>query len=400
MKRILTVLFVVACLESVLLAEHKRVHIYYDSVPEAKTPFYVGRIHALMLQNLLGHFPNVQQHIIPIQRYQAGDLDDCFAAIYLGTYYDNQVPAAFYKDFANTSRNVLWAGYNIWNHSPQNLRNLWGMKYLQLSKLDTDILDEHGHPGFFKFYDYKGERFQKFAQWKADDPSQLNAAFEISVFSIDDRHPDTEILSWAEHSTNGERVPYAVRNKNHWYIGDSPFSFVTEGDRYMIFADLLFDVLDEPPRHTGKRPAVFRVEDVHSEIPIWQLHTLTELLHREKVPFAMSMIPIFSDPRGITQKDVSKRFAVMSHNPLFVDYIRFAKHCGATFIYHGVTHQSGNMLNPYSGVSGDDFEFWDRVRNRPMQDDSPVCHLLPHQRCPLPKQRGAAPPVSYRLENR
>jgi len=371
MKQILAILLLSACVGTGLGAERKRVHIYYDRVPEAKSAYHFGRVHALFLQNLLGHFPHVQQHVIPIERYQSGDLDRCFAAIYLGTYYNNEVPEAFYRDFAGASRNVVWAGYNIWKYPPETLRKLWGVKYSRLSKLDTASRDEHGHYGFFKFYEYKGEQFSKFARWHRADSKQLIAAFEITVFDVLQERHDAEVISWARHSTSGKRVPYVLRNRNHWYIGDSPFSFATEDDRYMIFADLLFDILDEPPRHPGKRPALFRIEDVHCEIPRWQLQTLTDLLHRKQVPFAMSLIPVFSDPYGINMTDIDKRLSIMSQNALFVDYIKDAKQRGASFIYHGVTHQSGTMLNPFSSVSGDDFEFWDRVRNQPLRNDGP-----------------------------
>lgn len=37
---------------------------------------------------------------------------------------------------------------------------------------------------------------------------------------------------------------------------------------------------------------------------------------------------------------------------------------------HGWTHQYSNVRNPWSGVSGDDFEFWDIVGNRPLPKDS------------------------------
>jgi len=371
MKQAWSVLLLLACLDTGLAEEYKHVRIYYDRVPDANPSHHVGRAHALMLQNLLGHFPNVQQHVIPIERYQAGDMDCCFATIYLGTYYNNHVPDAFYQDFARTSRNVVWAGYNIWRYSPEVLSRLWGVKYLHLSKLDTGSRDERGHYGFHRFYEYKGEQFSKFSQWHPNETARLNCAFEIAVFEVVREHPDIEVVSWACHSTSGKRAPYVLRNKNHWYIGDSPFSFTTEGDRYMIFADLLFDILDEPPRHSGKRPAVFRIEDVHAEIPLWQLHTLADLLDRRQVPFAMSVIPVYSDPRGINMDDIGRRFSIMSQNALFVDYVEYAKQRGASFIYHGVTHQSGNAINPFSGVSGDDFEFWDRVRNKPMLHDGP-----------------------------
>jgi uncharacterized protein YdaL len=37
---------------------------------------------------------------------------------------------------------------------------------------------------------------------------------------------------------------------------------------------------------------------------------------------------------------------------------------------HGFTHQYGKMRNPHTGVSGDDYEFWNIVDNAPVQEDS------------------------------
>jgi uncharacterized protein YdaL len=37
---------------------------------------------------------------------------------------------------------------------------------------------------------------------------------------------------------------------------------------------------------------------------------------------------------------------------------------------HGYTHQYGAQKNPWSGISGDDYEFWDIVRNAPVPEDS------------------------------
>lgn len=37
---------------------------------------------------------------------------------------------------------------------------------------------------------------------------------------------------------------------------------------------------------------------------------------------------------------------------------------------HGYTHQYSNMRNKYTGVSGDDYEFWNIVTNAPVAEDS------------------------------
>jgi uncharacterized protein YdaL len=48
----------------------------------------------------------------------------------------------------------------------------------------------------------------------------------------------------------------------------------------------------------------------------------------------------------------------MSDSPDFVAALRYAQARGGTLIMHGYTHQLGALRNPYSGTSGDDFEFW------------------------------------------
>ncbi|MDB5749791.1 MAG: papd-like protein, partial [Ramlibacter sp.] len=44
---------------------------------------------------------------------------------------------------------------------------------------------------------------------------------------------------------------------------------------------------------------------------------------------------------------------------------------GAEMVMHGFTHQYGTMKNPHTGVSGDDYEFWNIVDNKPFPEDSP-----------------------------
>jgi uncharacterized protein YdaL len=40
-------------------------------------------------------------------------------------------------------------------------------------------------------------------------------------------------------------------------------------------------------------------------------------------------------------------------------------------VMHGFTHQYGAMRNPHTSVSGDDYEFWNIVDNKPFPEDSP-----------------------------
>lgn len=383
-------------------AEGKCVQIYYNNREDKEQFKYFGKLHAQMLQNLLGHFPEYQQYVIPIRKYKKGDIERCQSSIYLGTAFatdlevysklseqekNNIFPPAFLDDFVNTKKNVLWAGYNVWLLGPERLKKLWGVSYKSLSGLDVDRTEFVDHntepyPGFFRYYSYKGEEFIKYAGWGEDKFGKpfFQSAYEIILFDTSDASfAETEVLSKARHSTTQEEVPYILRRKNHFYIADSPFSFMTEEDRYLIFSDIIFDVLDEEPRYKeGDRPAIIRIEDVHAQIPNWQLLDLAELLERHDIYFSMSLIPEFYDPFGHAFEELKDRRVLMNQHEGFTEYVHRILNkiedeegnSRVSYIYHGVTHQSGDMINMFNGLSGDDFEFWNRNHNCPMEYDS------------------------------
>ena len=352
------------------------VRVYYDAIDGDAKMTYFGRVHAMYLDNILGHFPSLQTILSPVSKYKAGDIESCKASIYLGTYYDAPVPEAFIKDVVSTKKHIAWAGYNIWKLGDKNLADIFGVKFTGLTALDKDKRDEKGRPGFYRFYSYRGEEFEKYGEWDVKDAQRFNAAFEIGKFEIIDPTYQGNVLSWARHTNAAyPEIPYALHDakgsRNHWYFGDSPFSFMVESDRYLIFADLLFDILGETPRRTsGPKPALFRVEDVHAMVPMWQLFNMVDVLKKHSVPFSMTMIPIFTDPFGHVIDDPANRFVPVTRDGTFREFINYSRDAGATFIYHGVTHQYGQHLNPFNGMSGDDFEFWDRVNNTAIEKDN------------------------------
>lgn len=348
------------------------VRVYYDAVAGDESRTYFGRVHAMYLDNLLGHFPHLQTFLAPIANYQTGQIESCKATIYVSTYYDAHVPKSFLEEFISTKKNVAWLGYNIWKLDADTIARTWGVKFKGFTKLDPEKPDGKKRPGFYRYYSYRDEEFEKYGEWDAKDPTRFHAAFEISVFEILNGSFEKNVLSWASHTSRTEpRIPYVLANNNKWYFGDSPFSYSIESDRYLIFADVLFDILGELPRRaSGPKPALFRVEDVHAMIPQWQILNMVDVLRRNKVPFSMTLIPIFSDPFGIEELNPVNRFVPLTRDRVFLDVLAYAQSSGASIFLHGLTHQFGRQRNPFSGVTGSDFEFWDRVRNTTLPDDS------------------------------
>lgn len=341
------------------------VNIYYDRSPDAN--YWMGKTYATFLQNLMGHFPEFQQVVSTVESYKKGDIDKCAATIYIGSYFDNAIPADFLNDWANTKTNVAWLGYSTWKLG-NKFEEIFGYSYDKISVLDRQKLDFKGRPSFFKNIIYKGETFFKYGEFSKTQQGQFLAEFEQSLFKPV-APAKSQILAKSVQTVTGEEAPYILRAGNHFYVADVPFSFMHEADRYLVFADVLFDILNAKPRHNDKY-AFLRIEDVHALVPLSWLYITNKVLKEEQVPLNISLIPIFYDPLYQYTNNPAEQLLSMDRVPAFMNYIQDSKAQGATFIWHGVTHQYKNQFNPHSGTSGDDFEFFDVANNGPIAEDS------------------------------
>ncbi|OFZ29049.1 MAG: hypothetical protein A2622_13230 [Bdellovibrionales bacterium RIFCSPHIGHO2_01_FULL_40_29] len=342
------------------------VNIYYDRGPVAD--YWMGKTYANFVQNLLGHFPHLDQKLGAIEDYRAGQIDECRATIYIASYFENKIPDAFFQDYKNTTKNVAWLGYSIWKFGPAELEKMFGIQYLQLTQMDSEKLDLVGQPSFYRTFQYKGEEFEKFGEFSATPPYQFVAAYEMAMMK-ETIPGKSQWLATAKHSAHQGILPYVLRAENKFYVADVPFSFMHESDRYLIFTDLLFDILNEKPRHT-KKMGFLRVEDVHPVTPLNYLYNIQKVLKDEKVPMHVSLIPLFFDPLYRTDRAPTEEFIPMDRHVAFMNWIREAQSEGARFIWHGVTHQLGRQKNPHDGISGSDFEFWDATANKPLGFDN------------------------------
>lgn len=344
------------------------VRIYYDR--SRTTAYGIGRAHAISLENLLGHFPEFTPLVSAVEDYKSGDIDQCSVTFYLGSYYDNEIPQAFLTEFAATRRTAVWMGYSIWKYEPEVLSRMIGRRYRSLAVLDSDHRDKKGRPTFYRDIQYKGETFSKYGEFtKPDVFSGTPDCVELDDAS-GTGGVDSEVLATAIHGGTGRKTPYVVRKHNHYYFADDPFSFIDESDRYLIVADLLFDILGAKERHPGIHPALFRLEDISSQTRQDDLNRTVAVLERLKVPLNLAVIPVFADPfRVLKLRNGGKSIEIDQDAPLSARLGELQR-AGATIIWHGVTHQGGVAKNPINGLSGTDFEFWDVKRQAPMPGDS------------------------------
>lgn len=301
--------------------------LFDDSGPYA----WLGELQAIVAANLVGHFGAWDAK--PVSKYLAGDVANHTATVYIGSTYDQSLPAAFLDEVLTGTKPVLWIYNNIW----------------QLANRSTNFAAAYGFMPWA--YDttavaevvYKGVTLTR---------STLNAGGIMDYSQIDATR--AVVLAQAVRP-DGSQFPWAIRAKNLTYVGESPFAYINETDRFLAFCDLLFDVL--APSTAERHRALVRIEDVSANSDPEQLRAIADYLASERVPFSVATIPLFTDPRGYYTNGVPVTIR-MKDAPDFVSALKYMMSRGGTLIQHGYTHQYSNIDNPYSGVSGDDFEFF------------------------------------------
>lgn len=301
---------------------------------DSSGPFgWIGGIHARMLANLVGHF-DLPLRVAPVEDYESGDIAQASAVFYLGGTFDNPLPAAFKREVLATTKPVCWFKYNLWQvgaASPGEFQTRFGFRF--------DSLDQTGH----FTVTYKGETFGK----NPSDPELgRTAILNPSIATAP---------AWACDPGASNCLPYIVRGGNFWYVADTPFSFLGEEDRYVIFADVMHDILGI--EHPESHRALIRIEDVAPTFPPERLRGLADMLSAENVPFLVSVIPVYVDPAGHDNNGVPRTVS-LSRSPEFQQALRYVISRGGQIVLHGYTHQYDSLPNPYRGVSGEDYEFF------------------------------------------
>ncbi len=95
------------------IASPKKVAIYYDDISYGPNRKY-GQIYSRFMFNLMGHF-DIVPAILPISRYEAGDIEHFDVTFYVGTDPSTSMPKVFFSDVIATSRTVVWLGESLYN---------------------------------------------------------------------------------------------------------------------------------------------------------------------------------------------------------------------------------------------------------------------------------------------
>jgi len=344
-----------------------RTLVLYDA--PAGSPYEkLGQAYAIMLRNLLGHF-DAQVDLRPVHQYQPALMETYAATFYLGAIYDNPLPPAFLADAARTQKPLVWFKYNLWKLAwdpAYNFSATRGLSFVGLRGFNAPPASGNPEPGFFDTVTYKDKAFVKFYQYDSAN-NVANADPDIGQVGIADPAKVVQVATISNPKNAGETVPYVARAGNFWYVADVPFSFIGPRDRYLVMADLLHDMVGI--QHAESRLAMVRLEDVGALVDPGSMQQLSDYLAQQGVPFSIGVIPRYTDPLGAYNGGVPMTIRFARATDLR-NSLTYARARGGEIVMHGFTHQYANVRNPHTGVSGDDFEFWNIVTNTPVAEDS------------------------------
>lgn len=314
----------------------KSVLVLYDSLDDYN---HAGSLYSQLLCNMLSQFQSTVT-TSPIENYTSGMLSQYDVSFYLGVRAYNVLPVDFLADVLSNTNTFCWINDNLW----------------QLAWTITDSTTYHNDAFMQRF----GAQY-----WGRDNSEYMTVQYkgrtlERPIFNtyLNYLYPydamTTTVYATAM-ATNGTTGAYITKMDNMWYIADNPFTNTQHKDRYLAFADILFDILDiqRAERHRG----LVRIEDVSGITDPLRLRQIADILWGEKVPFVVSVIPEFQNPFG-EWNDGIPQTVMLSDAPAVVSALKYMQQKGGQLLQHGTTHQMDNTRNPYNGFSGDDYEFY------------------------------------------
>ena len=312
-----------------------------------------AELSATKLVNLISHFGRWTAR--PVTIYRSGEMAEYDAVFYVDRPDGAAPPAAFLDDVLRNRRPVMWIGGDV-----RRLQARSGTGWTRRYGFTAQGLQ----PGRFARMEYKGTSLPM--DWVAD----------AGLMRVEVTDPARATVLGTAWPAGGGSFPWAVRSGNLIQVSEDPLPYIAEdNDRYLAFADLLFDVL--APGTAQRHRALIRLEDVGPTADPVKLRAVTDYLYSQGVPFSVGVFPVHRDPHGVggNSKDMTVRLA---ERPALVEALRHAAAHGGTVLMHGYTHQYAEVGNPGHALSGEDAEFYrchldgpQCVLDGPVAEDSP-----------------------------
>ncbi|MGO1183268.1 MAG: DUF2334 domain-containing protein [Micrococcaceae bacterium] len=317
-------------------------------VYDEDAPDEVGAdIHAILAANLATHFGMVQ--IRQLDDYEAGEINDYDAMIYVGASYSTETPTALLDDVRAGEVPVMWLGYNVSQLADRDAEagiafaNQYGWDPMNRVAVDGTVVDE---------LDYEDRTVTREIQTGGSVNVPRELSDEVEVLATGYCHHEDEAVVCAE-GLDETSAPWIFRSDNLTVVTEIPFHYLNTNGLYTIYADLYYDLLDSDAEPV--RQASVRFEDVGPEANPEHLRDIADYLSEEGVPFQVAVVPVMVD----TTPDEDAYYGLsLLDSPDVVEALKYMQERGGTLIQHGTTHQYSSDRNPYSVRSGEDYEFY------------------------------------------
>jgi uncharacterized protein YdaL len=299
---------------------------------------WLGDIYSLKLENLLGHF-DARVTRKPLSDYNSADIDSHDATFYLASSWrEGPLDFLFNRELERTSKPFIWVGLNLWQYGWDFERDMPSESFVSNYGFSLDSWSGENHPlVIYKNTELKKEPF---------DPGLTR----IEIVNTAKVHVHAIC-----RDMDGREWPYVVQSGNFWFVGDMPMISTTYENRSLAFADLLHEMLGIP--HEENHRAYFRIEDVSPVADVETLQKLGATLEEIDTPFTVALIPEYRDWSGVYNGGTLDVERITEKSPVTRE-IQHWIDIGAQVLQHGTTHQADGILNPYTGASGDDYEFY------------------------------------------
>lgn len=344
MKRAIVLFFMVGMITAFATPAHafqNKVLILFDD--ERESAQFLA--HENTLANLMGHF-NLEYVHKNIMFYRKGNINNYKATFYIGNKPSNILPESFLEDVLSAKRPIIWIDRNLKKIATGAYKARFEKTYR------IRYVGYVGSKEPFKTVKYAGKRFTRIQY------------YITRVRSLDFQRAKIRSRAYSASSW----MPHIINSGNFWYVAENPLEIWQEDQSYIVFTELLHDMVRI--RHAYRKKALVRIEDVDAEDDPDRLKAIADYLYSVNVPFSVAVVPRFTDPLGATGP---VRTIDLNDRPLIVDALKYMEARGGVILMHGFTHQYDSVANPFNGVSGSDAEFYiQRFVNGQIKSLSPV----------------------------
>lgn len=325
----------------------KRTLVLYDGTGTASED---AELYGIEAGNLATHFGEAK--VAAVGEYTPDMIKDYDAVVYLGTDSGATPPKAFLTDVLKGIVPVLWVEQNIDDlvgYEPDAIAEFVS-RYGWDPTTPLRVSNDQVKSVSYKEHSVRRNTLNSDAVYSPRIVEPGKARTLAAIVCGDPQHPVPCDVSGEPPATG---LAWAVSSGNLTYVAEMPLNYIDENDLYLIFSDLYYDLL--APGTEPVRQAALRLEDVGPEADPDDLRKVADYLHDAGVPFQVAVYSV--QVARIPGKDGWYGLSLLDR-PKVVEALKYMQARGGTLIQHGTTHQYGTLNNPYSGRSGEDYEFY------------------------------------------